>query len=135
MTATIHVPDPLYERVQRIAHQQQKNVNQVITELLAEALAHAESDSAFINRSALDPDVEREMQAYLALHPILVKHYLGKHVAIYQGQLVDYDDSFSDLVARVEKQYPDQFVWLTQVEPEPIRTIVHRSPRYDRRRK
>ena len=79
-----------------------------------------------------DPAADREMEAYIALHPLLKEQYFGKHVAIYQGKLIDYDDDPGALFERIDAQYPDEFVWLTQVRPEPIQTIVIRSPRLER---
>lgn len=74
--------------------------------------------------------VEREMQAYIAMHPALTEKYLGQHVAVLDGQLIDVDPEYDALYQRIEAQYPDQFVWLTKIELEPIPTLVFRSPRF-----
>jgi hypothetical protein len=74
--------------------------------------------------------MQREMAAYIALHPELKENFLGKSVAIYQGQLVDVDDDYGELYKRIRSKYPDVFVWLTTVREEPIRTIHMRSPRF-----
>jgi hypothetical protein len=76
-----------------------------------------------------DAAVEREMQAYIALHPMLKEKYLGQHVAIYDGQLIDVDEDFDALYRRIDVQYPDEFVWLATVEEEAMPTLVFRSPR------
>ncbi|MFN8493757.1 MAG: DUF5678 domain-containing protein [Caldilineaceae bacterium] len=72
--------------------------------------------------------VEQERQAYIAMHPFLKANFLGKHVAIYQGQLVDYADDFGALYERIDAKYPDVFVWLDTVAEEPVETILLRSP-------
>ncbi len=73
--------------------------------------------------------VEREMQAYIALHPRLKEKYLGQHVAIYDGKLIDVDEDYGALYQRIDAQYPDEFVWLATVEEEAMPTLIFRSPR------
>jgi len=128
MSVQINLPAELYDRVRQIAERKQQDVDQVIADLLDEAVASAEEASTEIGYER-DPAVDREMEAYLAMHPMLLQNYPGKHVAIYGGQLVDYDDNFSALIARIERDYPNEFVWIAKVEPEPIPTFYHRSPR------
>jgi hypothetical protein len=91
-----------------------------------------EEASAIDDWSEPNEAVDREMQAYVAMHPQLKQQFLGKHVAIYGGELIDMDDNFAALYARIDAKYPDEFVWLTPVEEEAIPTIVVRSPRFDR---
>jgi|688.fasta_scaffold212694_3 hypothetical protein len=132
--ATIAVPQKLYERVHRLAQRRQ----QPVAELIADFMDLVEDHLVFEEASAIDdwsePNeaVDREMQAYVAMHPQLKQQFLGKHVAIYGGELIDMDDNFAALYARIDAKYPDEFVWLTPVEEEAIPTIVVRSPRFDR---
>lgn len=129
MSVQINLPAELYARVRQIAERKQQDVDQVIADLLDEAVASAEDADMSRTEAKRDPAVEREKRAYIAMHPTLVQDYLGKYVAIHGGELVDFDDDFSALLKRIERAYPNTFVWLTKVGPEPIRTIVHRSPR------
>lgn len=137
--AIVELPAALYDRVQRLAQRRQ----QAIPELIAEALDFAEEnrfmdefasaatfDTAVDDWSEPDEAVEREMQAYVAMHPQLKRQFLGKYVAIYGGQLIDMDDNFEDLYTRIDAKFPEEFVWLTPVEEEAIPTIVVRSPRF-----
>lgn len=136
--AILELPKALYDRVQRLAHDRQ----QPIPELIAEALDLAEENgfvdefsSAAISGEVDDwsePDevVEREMQAYIAMHPQLKKQFLGKYVAVHGGKLVDVDDNFDALYERIDARFPDEFVWLTPVEAEAISTILVRSPHF-----
>ncbi len=71
----------------------------------------------------------REMEAYIALHPALKANYMGQHVAILDGQLIDHDSDPAALYERIAARYPDRFVWLTAVEEEPLATVKFRSPR------
>lgn len=120
---TISIPQTLYRRARELALARNQPVDAVLAEVLDEALppdVAPEVDAVA---------VEREMQAYIALHPMLKQKYLGQHVAIYGGQLIDVDADYGALYTRIDAQYPDTFVWLATVEEEPIRTLVFRSPR------
>jgi hypothetical protein len=121
---TISIPQPLYQRARELARVRNQPVGDLLVEVLDEALPpDAELEVA-------DTDVEREMRAYIALHPMLKKKYLGQHVAIFGGQLIDVDKDYGALYNRIDAQYPDVFVWLATVEKEPMPTLVFRSPRY-----
>lgn len=128
MEMKIPISDNLYQRAKRLADMRRQEVEDVILDLLDDALP---ADDVI---EELDPETEkamqREMAAYTALHPQLKKKYLGKSVAIYQGKLVDVDDDYGTLYERIRNKYPDQFVWLTTVREEPIGTIYMRSPRF-----
>jgi hypothetical protein len=126
---TVKLPDSLYKRTQRFANLHQQRLEDAISLLLEQALAVGEASEEMIDWSEPDPAADREMEAYIALHPSLKEQYLGKYVAIYHSNLVDYDDNPVALIERIEEQYPDEFVWLTQVGLEPIQTFVFRSPR------
>jgi hypothetical protein len=128
MTQYVEVPlsSTTYERVQQWAKLRQQNVGEAIATIVDESLA----DSSFISPAEDDPDVEREMEAYIRLHPQLKEEYKDRYVAIYQGKLIDYDDDYGKLLERIDSRYPDVFVWVTPVEEEPISTIVWRSPRF-----
>ena len=54
--------------------------------------------------------------------------YLGQHIAILNGQLIDVDEDYGALYERIDAQYPDRFVWMAAVEDEPMPTLVFRSP-------
>ena len=79
----------------------------------------------------LDIDVDREGEAYIILHPTLRQTHFGKHVAIFQGKLVDEDDDLDTLWERVEMNYPDVYVWVTTVGEEPIDTIYNKTIRFE----
>lgn len=120
---TITIPEPLYARAQKLAQSRQEDVKEVIVAVLDEGLPPSEE-------TATDDAANREMAAYIALHPQLKKDFFGKHVAILNGKLIDYDDDFAALYQRIDQKYPDTFVWLTTVREEPIQTLYFRSPRF-----
>lgn len=122
---TISIPQTLYQRVRELARLREQPVDYVLAEVLEQALPPEIKPDITDETTA----VEREMQAYIALHPLLKEKYLGQHVAIYGGQLIDIDTDYGALYERIDAQYPDEFVWMATVEDEPIPTLVFRSPR------
>jgi hypothetical protein len=126
---TVHLPDSLYQRTRQFAERHQQEMGDAISALIEEGLAAQNSEDKMLDWTQPDPAVDREMEAYIAMHPTLKQKYFGKHVAIYHGELIDMDDDMAALFARIDAKYPDEFVWLTQVGPEAIETIAVRSPR------
>ncbi|MEM7537723.1 MAG: DUF5678 domain-containing protein [Chloroflexota bacterium] len=80
--------------------------------------------------TAHDKDSKRERDAYIKIHPTLLKEYFGEHVAIYNGELVDHDTDYSALFKRVDEKYPDEFVLMRPVEEKPEREFHFRSIRF-----
>lgn len=130
MEMKLPIPDNLYRRAKRLADIREQDVSDVLIDVLDDALPTTDL------LEDLDPELEkamqREMAAYIALHPQLKEKYLGKSVAIYKGELIDVDDNFGELYKRIRSKYPDVFVWLTTVRNEAIGTIQMRSPRFVR---
>ncbi len=122
---TISIPQTLYRRARDLARRRNQSVDDVVVELLDDALPPDQKEGVDDEETA----VNQEMQAYITLHPMLKEKYLGQHVAIYGGQLVDVDKDYGVLYQRVDAQYPDQFVWLATVEEEAMPTLTFRSPR------
>jgi len=123
---TMTVPEPLFTRTKQLVDLHKDEIGDELAQLLEQMLASADLNGPGLDE---DPAVEREMQAYLAIHPLLKQSHLGKHVAIYQGKLIDEDEDYDALTRRIDTHYPDRFVWVTTVEEEPIKTYFFRSPR------
>jgi hypothetical protein len=82
---------------------------------MAEQLTTTDADAAYAAKIA---QFEREVAAYDAMWPELVKTHLGKFVAIYQEQLVDEDDDERALRARLRARFgPEKLVYIQQVLP------------------
>lgn len=122
---TVTIPEALLRRAKKLARVRRRPVDVVIAELLDRVLPDEASSVA----NAEDEAVMREMEAYIALHPALKANYMGQHVAILDGQLIDHDSDPAALYERIAARYPDRFVWLTAVEEEPLATVKFRSPR------
>jgi hypothetical protein len=133
---TLDLPEALFERAKRYADLQQQDVAEAIAALLDETLpaASAAANGSASHAGGLEDEaaMEREMHAYIAMHPELKKKCFGKYVAIYGEQLIDVDDDYGSLYTRIDKKYPNTFVWMTKVREEPIRTARVLSPRLDR---
>ncbi|MEZ4661202.1 MAG: DUF5678 domain-containing protein [Caldilineaceae bacterium] len=125
-TITLILPDQVYEIAKRRAQLQHKALDEMLVNEITKTVFEAETGAEL----SYEPDesVERERQAYIAMHPYLRQHYLGKHVAIYQGKLVDFDEDYGALYDRIDQQYPDIFVWLDTVGEEAMETLTLRSP-------
>lgn len=127
---TVTLPDRLYHRVQSLARVKRRQLAEAIVEHLEATLPEDEDVPAAIDlHHQQSVALKREEAAYVRLHPQLKVTHFGRYVAIYQGALVDADDTFSTLVERVRRKLPNQVVWLTQVKEEPIQTIVKRGNR------
>src|SRR5690606_8587561 len=124
---TVSIPEALLGRAKKLARARRRSVDVVIAELLDEALPPEEQLST--NEVDDDAAARQEMEAYITLHPALKADYMGQHVAILDGRLIDHDSNPASLYERIAARYPDRFVWMTAVEEEPITTLVFRSPR------
>ncbi|MCL4870295.1 MAG: hypothetical protein KJ063_15125 [Anaerolineae bacterium] len=122
------IPDDLYDQANSVAQAHQLELNDWFITLAKQAISPENARRANAFAFTPDPAVQREKTAYLAMHTTLKESYLGQYVAIHKGQLVDWDEDYMALFQRIDEQYPDQFVWLTQVNDEPTRTITVRSP-------
>ena len=132
MTVTLKLNDATYRRARKLAETQQQAVADVLADWIAATLPAEETRPELMVQDGKTEDaVEREMAAYIALHPQLKQHYLGQYVAIHGGVLVDHDHNYDKLFDRVDTAFPSDFVWLTQVDSEPLKTLVFRSPRLE----
>jgi hypothetical protein len=127
---TLSLPEKLYERAEHLARLRQQDITTVIEDLLDDTLPSIEGDNEISTVSQPDDALDREMQAYIRLHPALKEKYFGKYVAVYGGELIDHDEDFEALYERVRSQYPHDIVWMSPVKEEPIETIYIRSPRF-----
>ena len=126
-TRTVDISEKLYARARWVAQTRHQEVNELIATILDENLPPLVTVEE--KEEKIDAAADREMDAYIAMHPELKTKFFGKHVAIYGGQLVDMDDDYETLYLRIDKKYPHQYVWLTTVREEPIPTLTFRSPR------
>ena len=86
----LELPDQVYERAQQLAQSHEQDLAQAIIAYLDDHLPDYEADvSATVEGRVHSAALEREKVAYLKMHTWLKENFFGKHVAIYQGELVD----------------------------------------------
>lgn len=133
----LELSDREYEQAQRLAHTRQQDVAEVVKLAMDKGLPLLEefragnamnpADNAAISQQKAA--LRREKSAYIKLHSKLKEKYFGQYVAIYGEAMVDVDPDFGTLYERVRSRFPDQVVLMTQVNNEPVETIIVRSPR------
>lgn len=77
--------------------------------------------------------IQREEDAFRAMHAELLNEYPGQFVAIYRGQVIDRDSDQLALYHRVEQHHASTPVLIRQITSEPQETYFFRSPRVDER--
>ncbi len=125
---TITFSEELAEKIKQLASLHRQNINTLLETLVEQAWP---DESIETKLADADEDIPPEMQAYLALHPLLKENYFGQYVAIYQGKLIDHDPDHEALYRRIDAQYPDEFVWISRMEKEAMPTLTFRSPRIE----
>lgn len=124
MQVLLQVPDEIYHQANRIAVRTRRDVADILLETITRSFAPLPVDD---NRLAMNQNVE----AFIALHVELVKHYLGQYVAICEGQLVDHDLDPVVLLQRIRTRFPGQVVLRRKVESIPERELHIRHPRIE----
>jgi len=120
--STLTLSPQLVAELEQVATEQAKNPEQLLEDAVRAYLRQLERDK-----------IRSEADAFRKLHPELVKKYLGQHVAIHNGDVVDHDQDFQTLHQRIRQRFGRQPVLLRQVTSEPERILVMRSPRLERR--
>ena len=127
MSVYISLPDPLYQKAKRTARLKKKTVDEFVTELVSDALNADEQQTPITENE----EMSQAAKIWEKLHPQLLEKYAGKHVAIYNGSVVDSDADPLTLHRRVRKNYANKTVWMSLVEEKPFRDIKMRSPRLE----
>jgi hypothetical protein len=127
---TVTFSGELSEKIQQLAILRHQEVSELFATLVDQAWPDETKEDADLEEQ--DETASPEMRAYVALHPMLKEKYFGQYVAIYKGKVIDHDADRKALYERIDAQYPDEFVWISRVEEEPIPTLVFRSPRIER---
>lgn len=107
-TLQLKMDAELVESLEQATATQGLALDQVMTDLARKYVAEARRKS-----------IAREFEAYKGMHSALVEKYLGQHVAVYGGKLIDHDSDAPQLVARVHEQYGRAPVLFVQVEASP----------------
>lgn len=123
VTVTMSLPKRLYRRATALAQEQNRQVDDLVAEVLAEAIP-----AVYVS-----PDrarMEQEQAAYERMRESLLATHEGQYVAIHGGELVDADADLMTLVGRINADYPDQVVHIRLVRRGPEPVLHFRSPRF-----
>ena len=115
------IQDHVFAELIPIAEQEDKEIEDLVSEALRQYLWEAK-----------ERKIDREMEAYRAMHAELKQRFLGECVAIHNGELVDHDADRRALSRRVRQKYENVAVLITPVEEEPEREFLMLSPRFER---
>lgn len=117
MTHYINVPlsEATYQRIKRLA--KQRDVGEAIADYITEIVAAADEPT-------LMPDtLADEIAAFETLKPELLQTHPGEFVAIYQGQIVGFDQDEMNLIRRVYEQFGSVPCYVEKIVPETPRKI------------
>ena len=123
VTVTMSLPKRLYRRATALAQEQNRQVDDLVAEVLAEAIP-----AVYVS-----PDrarMEQEQAAYERMRESLLATHEGQYVAIHGGELVDADTDKMALVRRIVAAYSDRVVHIRLVSREPEPDLHFRSPRF-----
>jgi len=115
------IPDQVFTELMPVAEQENKKISDLINEALRQYLWEAK-----------ERKIDREMETYRTMHVELKQRFLGKYVAIHNGELVDHDADRRALSRRVRQKYGSVAVLITPVEEKPEREFLMLSPRFER---
>jgi hypothetical protein len=133
MKQTIRLSDRSTERLRSVAAVR----NLSVPELLEQAVESYLSSSASTSepRSEISAaerlQIDKEHQAFVALHQRLLESYADQYVAMREGQVIDHDYDRVALSRRVRARYGNQPVLIAPVLQQAVQTIRIRSPRLE----
>lgn len=118
--STVTLEPALYDRIARVAQAHQRSIPDTLTEALQKYLWDLDRQK-----------ISAESATYRRRYPELRERYLGRYIAMHDGEVVDDAADFDTLYRRVTARYPDTPVMLTQVESEPDAPLVRRGFRWE----
>lgn len=93
------------------------------------AVVRAKMTIPHLHQNKRQGEMLAQTAVFEAHHAQLLQKYPEEYVAFYQGKLVDHDLDHTQLVRRIQKQYPGQIVLIRQVKEQPATLLRLGSPR------
>jgi len=118
---TVLISEQVLAELAPIAEREDKEISELVNEALRRYLWEVR-----------ERKIDREMEAYRAMHAELKRRFLGEYVAIHNGKLIDHDTDRRALSRRVRQKYGNVAVLITPVEDKPERELLMLSPRFER---
>jgi predicted transcriptional regulator len=116
---TITVEPEIYEQLEAVAEEKQAKTEQIAEEALKRYLWEQNNQK-----------ISRESALYREQHSEIKKQFLGKFIAMHQGQIVDHDSDFQILFKRIRERFGNTAVMITNVEEEPYTILNRKGFRY-----
>ena len=133
MKQTIRLSDRSAERLRSVAAIHNLSVPELLERAVESYLSAAATTSE--PRSEISAaqrfQIDKEHQAFVALHPGLLESYADQYVAMREGQVIDHDHDRVALSRRVRARYGNQPVLIAPVLQQAVQTIRIRSPRLE----
>jgi hypothetical protein len=117
---SVLMPDRVFTELIPVA-EQEKGIEEVVSDAVQRYLWEAR-----------ECQIDREMEAYRAMHTELKQRYLGQYVAIHNGEVVGNSADRLVLSQMIRQEYGHTAVFITLVEEKPEREFVMHSPRFER---
>jgi glutamyl-tRNA reductase len=117
---TVAVKPELYKRVEEAAQEHKASVDEILTKAIERYLWELDRRK-----------VSNESQVYRQQHTKLKGQYLGKYIAMHDGQVVDHDSDFRVLRQRVRQRFGRTPVMITLVEDIADQTFARRGFRLE----
>ncbi len=118
MDTAVRLDSELVKALEQVTAQEGVTVERVIEDLAREYL-----------RKVREVRIKEEFDRYQAAHAEIKKEFLGRHIAFYQGEVIDHDDDPMMLVQRIRARLGDAPVLITQVQETAMPVYMIRSPR------
>jgi hypothetical protein len=118
MLAQIPLNANLAETLEEIARQRGLSLEEVVDDVLRGYMRQARREK-----------IQAEAQHFRRMHDDLRNQFLGQHVAVHDGQVVDHDADPAALVHRVRERFGRAPVLVTEVRQELMPEFTLRSPR------
>ncbi len=117
-TIAVTLDAELLESLTQITAQKGMSVENVFADMAQQFIDEARREK-----------IHKEFEHYKALHAELKAKYLGQHVAVHEGQVVDHDADLSALIRRVRQRFGRIPIMFTQVGEQPTREFTTHSTR------
>jgi Arc/MetJ family transcription regulator len=110
----------LYSRVEQAADEHKIGIDRILTDALRRYLWELDRRK-----------ISEESQVYQQRHAELKTHYLGQHIAMHDGQVVDHDMDVAVLRQRVRQRFGRKPVMIILVEEATERIFVRHGFRLE----
>ncbi len=117
MMTSVVLNTDLLESLQELADQQGVEVENMLDDVVRHYLHQSRREK-----------IQNENEHFVRMHADLMKRYNGYHVAIHQGELVDYDKDLDELVMRIKARFGRTPVLIAFVTDQSSPTFTIRRP-------